>query len=710
MDELPRTGYNFAVMKIMYTSNVNSERSILVLRAALIPTLLFVVCLCAACGAGTRSSNSGQASEVMRSGVAAALSELAAMEAPQGADVKVFENLRSELARQLTAKGTAKITCAPPSTAASRVTDLELLDQGGGAFSLVWHYQNLGDYNQDGFVGVADITPIAISYGQTYAPADVNSALAVIDGSGNGTIDISDVTPIAMNFGVNCAGYLVHSQSGLGSWASFDDVAFTQAIEDGGRLRFEYALTPTPGAQYRVVPQDESGYAGIRSNAVPELAGQPPNIVAVGPFIGDSGSQSIVSANTEGTQPLTYSWNFNGGAEPGTSSDTSPEVTLGAPGTYDCVLLVTNANGSDSCAFALTVTGQLPAPGDWRMFGRDAKHTRRSPYVGAQTEHLKWSFETNGFITKSSPAIGADGSVFIGSVGAFNLYAFNANGGLKWGCLTDLGAWVNSSPAVGASGTVYAGSSGGTLFAVNPNGSVRWGYQTGYAGDFTESSPTIGADGTIYVGGWDTYLHAINPDGSRKWRFKTGDIVDSSPAIGDDGTIYVGSDDSFLYAVNQGGGQVWAYNTGNPVFSSPAIGDDGTIYVGSGNSLFAINPNGTLKWKYDTGGSVASSPAIAADGTVYVGSADYNLYAINPAGELVWRYETYDAIYSSPAIGADGTVYIGSNDFYVRAITPDGTLLWRYQTNDVVRSSPAIGPDGTVYVGSNDWCIYAFGD
>ena len=42
------------------------------------------------------------------------------------------------------------------------------------------------------------------------------------------------------------------------------------------------------------------------------------------------------------------------------------------------------------------------------------------------------------------------------------------------------------------------------------------------SGDLIFSSPAIGLDGTIYVGSYDINLYAINPDGSLKWKYATG--------------------------------------------------------------------------------------------------------------------------------------------------------------------------------------------
>jgi hypothetical protein len=184
------------------------------------------------------------------------------------------------------------------------------------------------------------------------------------------------------------------------------------------------------------------------------------------------------------------------------------------------------------------------------------------------------------------------------------------------------------------------------------------------------SSPAISQDGTIYFGSWDSYLYAINPDGRLKWKFETEGYVYSSPAISQDGTIYFGSWDSYLYAINPDGSLKWKFKTGNNVYSSPAISQDGTIYFGS-DYLYAINPDGSLKWKFKTGSYVVSSPAISQDGTIYFGSYDNYLYAINPDGRLKWEFETGGSVSSSPAISQDGTIYFGSDDSWFYALKTD---------------------------------------
>ena len=365
------------------------------------------------------------------------------------------------------------------------------------------------------------------------------------------------------------------------------------------------------------------------------------------------------------------------------------------------LLAISAATVPAAPARAITASNLDESP--WPMFRHDAQHTGCSPYVGPAWPQLRWRYPTSSCAAvESSPAIAADGTIYLGSFDGY-LYAIRPDGSLKWRYKT--GDRVYSSPAIAADGTIHVGSHDNYLYAIHPDGSLRWRYETSGG----ESSPAIGEDGTIYFGSDDDHLYALYPDGSLRWRYETGDQVRSSPDIGGDGTAYVGSSDGRLYAINPDGSLRWRYETEDEVESSPAIGADGTVYVGSDDGyLYAIQPDGSLRWRYETESWVGSSPAIGGDGTVYVGSSDSYLYAIQPDGALRWRYATEGHIgKSSPATGGDGTVYVGSSDGYVYAIQSDGSLRWRYKTGGRVYSSPAIGADGAIYVGSDDAFLYA---
>ena len=56
---------------------------------------------------------------------------------------------------------------------------------------------------------------------------------------------------------------------------------------------------------------------------------------------------------------------------------------------------------------------------------------------------------------------------------------------------------INSSPAIGSDGTVYVGSNDDNLYAINPDGSNKWIYKTG---GNVESSPAISSDGLFMLG------------------------------------------------------------------------------------------------------------------------------------------------------------------------------------------------------------------
>jgi hypothetical protein len=257
-----------------------------------------------------------------------------------------------------------KLVAAAPSSEISRVNDLRIA-LVGSEFQASWHYFNLGDYNQDGTVGVSDLTPIAQHFGDNVSAGDTyrNSIEAVIDGSGNGKVGIEDVTQIAMNFGVNVHHYAVE---GVDDYTlPYYEIAQTtlSGHENNERLELTDDAGPSPYKYYRVVPIDADGARGIPSNVVSSESGEAPQIISVSPTAGDSGTQATFTATVAGDGPCEYSWDFGGGAAPGTSAEAAPTVTLSSGGTlaqpvrvYGASLSVTTPFGSVNYPFTLNVS------------------------------------------------------------------------------------------------------------------------------------------------------------------------------------------------------------------------------------------------------------------------------------------------------------------------------------------------------------------
>ncbi|MFM9090487.1 MAG: PQQ-binding-like beta-propeller repeat protein, partial [Verrucomicrobiota bacterium] len=331
--------------------------------------------------------------------------------------------------------------------------------------------------------------------------------------------------------------------------------------------------------------------------------------------------------------------------------------------------------------------------------------------VRAQEGSLEWMVSLQGY-TSSSPALSADGgAIYLGvsTATAGRIVAVTPAGRVLWSVTR--ADWVDSTPAVGPDGTIYVGSHDGRLYALQPaNGAIRWSYN---AGSFISSSPAIGGDGTLYFGSGSFRLHAVGPDGRERWTFPVGDWIESSPAVAVDGTVYVGCRDGSLYAVSRDGRERWRFRTGGRIDGSPAIGADGTIYIGSTDQrMYAIAPDGVKRWDYFTNGAIFSSPVLEADGSVCFASDDTRFYSLAAEdGRLRWRVDLNSSSASTAAVRGDGAIIVAADDGVVRALRPsDGGVLWRYDTRaapvDYIESSVLVAPDGALYFGSLDGRLY----
>lgn len=347
---------------------------------------------------------------------------------------------------------------------------------------------------------------------------------------------------------------------------------------------------------------------------------------------------------------------------------------------------------------------------------------------GGLTGTIKWQWDTESDASIcGTPAIGPDGNIYV-TVGiggmsyiwvAERLFCISPQGSMLWKSQELDHSAAGDQPVIGSDGTIYVVGYY-KLYAFNPNGTLKWEWTTPEDGDPYPHAqicgPTLGADGTIYTvhcggGNYKRHLFAINPNGTLKWAYSTDSIFGlSGITIGKNGEVYgsLGSWAAYenypIYAFNPDNGSILWQSVGlgySVNQAGMAVGSDGTIYVPLIGKLVALNPNGTVKWEHDM--ATPGIPSIGTDGSIYAFGVNGGLHALTSSGAPKWSIENGVSGAHGVAIDADGTIYVDGWDGWFeghgnfQAINPDASLKWALEIPSW-GGSPAIGSDGTIYV------------
>jgi len=353
----------------------------------------------------------------------------------------------------------------------------------------------------------------------------------------------------------------------------------------------------------------------------------------------------------------------------------------------------------------------------------------------AATGNVLWSYRVAGAQFRSSPAVGDDGSIYIGSIeGAGkdqgHLYAFNPDGTVKWiypaenqflffhssapanlppeiaAAVTDAGL-ISFIPGTGTdTNTTVAQTgteAGGRYLPLKPR-------QTTTGADMLNSPPpspldggwlaqlvSSGSDRTLQSGAWvmDLAFRARNSSASASgfvvYRFSKLSVV--SGAV--QSTELLGWTQHPEVLVLPADGRTIFAHIETPTVSEVTIGPNDFVFIelmvrqitsaGAGGGWeFLLEGNGTR------GGpqSQLTTPGLGQ----------------SPLA----------AITSSPVISGDDVVYIATHGGSVHAVQAvDGQPRWVTPllddrgVADEIRSSPAFSPSGKVYIGSMNGILYA---
>jgi hypothetical protein len=344
-------------------------------------------------------------------------------------------------------------------------------------------------------------------------------------------------------------------------------------------------------------------------------------------------------------------WSFLGAPRIGPMVDSDGNVYFG---TWEKLIYSLTPSGEVRWSFA--VSEELHRYTTSIVIDRDGLvyvSTMHTLYALDNAGNLRWKLSTPEVDDMAAEAqamtVGSDGTIYLASVvygkGKVGLCAIGSDGQIKW---QFVGSGSGVYLGIGQAGTIYLGTRGGSLYAVQPGGTVAWELKPseGYVGMY--GAPAVATDGTVYIRTEASeLLLAVSPDGAEKWRSNVA--PNQVAAFGADGTIYVGGGASGwdytagLFALNPSGEIEWQVEVprtgsiGDIVSTRAVVGDDGTIYFGTlghghPSPVYAVNTDGSVKWRRNVDDEVTDL-VMGSNGILYAASADGCLYALSTTEE-----------------------------------------------------------------------------
>ena len=283
---------------------------------------------------------------------------------------------------------------------------------------------------------------------------------------------------------------------------------------------------------------------------------------------------------------------------------------------------------------------------------------------------ILWSFQVDSKVSGRTVGRAPDGTLYV--VDDQRLYALDPDGGLRW-VLDGAGAALPIS--VASDGTIHTYADG--VWAVNPDGTVKWVYAPPNPGQFLIAGPNLGPDGNVYAvqdtaqGGLGVF--SVSPAGSLRWSDP------GSPSVFDFG------------------------GAGNTLVEFGSLADDRLVFGNAGSlpglppTLYGFDFGGSQRWTVAS--SCATFPRVTPSGlAVFARNGTCGITALDVAdGTEAWNAPPPQSINSTvaTAVGPDGSVYSGDFAGKLWSVSPIGQTQWFVDAPFVV-TNLAVSPDNRV--------------
>lgn len=156
---------------------------------------------------------------------------------------------------------------------------------------------------------------------------------------------------------------------------------------------------------------------------------------------------------------------------------------------------------------------------------------------------LAWTVDL-GADVDGSPVVGDDGAIYVGT-DASDVVRLDGKGKVVW--RTPVGGFVRGALSIARNGDVLVGTYGPVprVVRISPEGTVRGAFAirgTGAREFGIHGGPLEDDDGALYFGAQDDAVYALGPNGALRWRFETGGDVDGPLTMLSDGSLVVPSE------------------------------------------------------------------------------------------------------------------------------------------------------------------------